>query len=582
MVTFDSMEGEHGSKESLDEVWERNVNSPSIQDHSTTTPGERSSKEGSAEKIDMIELCAEMQKLNERSNNIEDKFFRVSDLVNRLSGSIYVSDELLVTKGNATISGAAGKAALEVIDRHLITNKPRNERICEKICDCISLIKRYNFAMLQSLLMFVAVAALLMFGTWKFVEARNSTHDPYKPVKVDGKDEYYLNEELTYVFPLHYFWLALDVVESDFYPIYNETFEEACEGELGNCLRRYMIDYLNPKLAITPTELPTLAPSISPTLSPTTSPTSSPTGGPTPSRYICPWCSGWTFTNVMINSMYVYISDDDKPLSARCVMSTSSEGIVESEMIGLRNLTVHLDEIAVNSQDGKDMTTLFGMLLRMEFDDLGGFMSGQVMCDLYLDIERLRSAISDFATFEIFFMVSREEYSSGTVGITEYIRSMKKVWRNQTYHIDQIFSYVYEETTFDGKSDFTTEVTLVDNSVVHGAMLNIEVYPNPTVIHYVSYDRYSYLNWLADVGGFLTLVMSLFLCLSSRITKIAHRKEKFHLGQGILPVFSLAHRNAEELAGLRSMVMAGLGITEQDYFSTKMESTMDFATSQGV
>merc|ERR1719317_477157 len=97
----------------------------------------------------------------------------------------------------------------------------------------------------------------------------------------------------------------------------------------------------------------------------------------------------------------------------------------------------------------------------------------------------LDDAIGDFATVEILFMVSREEFDSGATGITEYLRSMKKVWRREYDQIDQIYSYVFEENTYDGKSDFTAEVHLVDELVESRALLNIEVYPFPTVVHYV-------------------------------------------------------------------------------------------------
>ena len=71
---------------------------------------------------------------------------------------------------------------------------------------------------------------------------------------------------------------------------------------------------------------------------------------------------------------------------------------------------------------------------------------------------------------------------------------MKKVWRSQNDLIDQVYSNVFGGTTFDGKSDFTSEMSLVDEVVSEDAMLNIEVYPYPTVVHFVSFDRYSYLD----------------------------------------------------------------------------------------
>jgi len=209
------------------------------------------------------------------------------------------------------------------------------------------------------------------------------------------------------------------------------------------------------------------------------------------------------------------------------------------------------------------------MLLRVELEDFVGYMSGKLMCDLYLEMWKIDRDFSEFATFDIHFMVSRDDWSSGAIGITEFIPSMKKVWRRQNYLLDQIYSYHFEENTYDGKSDITAEAHLVDESGNSDAVLNIEVYPFPTIKHYVSYDRYSYLDWLASIGGFNTLIIGFFFFCSSRIGKLANRREHFHLQQGILPAISLVHRNAEELAGLRSMMMAALGITEQEYFSTQ-------------
>eukprot|EP00495_Collosphaeridae_sp_1-RS-2012_P002320 TRINITY_DN2019_c0_g1_i1.p1 TRINITY_DN2019_c0_g1~~TRINITY_DN2019_c0_g1_i1.p1 ORF type:complete len:127 (+),score=4.80 TRINITY_DN2019_c0_g1_i1:314-694(+) len=105
-------------------------------------------------------------------------------------------------------------------------------------------------------------------------------------------------------------------------------------------------------------------------------------------------------------------------------------------------------------------------------------------------------------------------------------------------------------------------------------MLNIEVYPYPTVVHYVSYERYSYIDWLADMGGFYTLAFGCFFVVSTRITKLANRRDVFQRRHGILPAISLKHRNAEELSQLRSLVLAALGITEKAFFSGDFERKM--------
>jgi len=111
-------------------------------------------------------------------------------------------------------------------------------------------------------------------------------------------------------------------------------------------------------------------------------------------------------------------------------------------------------------------------------------------------------------------------------------------------------------------------------------MLNIEVYPHPTIVHYVSFERYSYLDWLADIGGFYTLAIGSFFLFSTQITKFANRRDVFQRKQGILPAFSLSHRNAEELSGLRSMVLAAFGISEEAYFSGDFQERLARLTTK--
>ena len=106
------------------------------------------------------------------------------------------------------------------------------------------------------------------------------------------------------------------------------------------------------------------------------------------------------------------------------------------------------------------------------------------------------------------------------------------------------------------------------------ALLNIETYPYPTVIHYVSYSKYSYTDWIADLGGFCTLAVAIFYILTTRITHFANRKDAFHRKQGILPAFSIKHRNAEVLSGLRYLVLAALGISEKMYFSEEFQKIL--------
>merc|ERR1719317_669667 len=213
------------------------------------------------------------------------------------------------------------------------------------------------------------------------------------------------------------------------------------------------------------------------------------------------------------------------------MMASISDGVITTEKVELQNLTMHLDELGVNMRNNTITKYRFGMLLKLDFEDFGSYMTGKVKCDFNFEIWRFEISMSAFATFDIVFMVSREEFSSWTIGITEYIQSIKKVWDRQNPPTDQIYGYSFEENTYDGKSKFTAEAYLLDEQVDENALLNIEVYPFLTVMHYVSFSRYSYLDWLADLGGFFTLVTGFFFFVSTRVTKLANRKENFHLAQ---------------------------------------------------
>jgi len=553
----------------LDKAWE---------DQLQENAGEGSTKGGGKE-VDIVKLSAQVQQLTKRISNLE-VHVHGANLKFAKQSSIHVDSQDVFKRNPETIETVRKSDALATVDRNLISSRPRNEGIFVQLKNNALLLQRHRFAIFQCLVMLAAIVGLLTVTAIKFVDAHNSVNDDYKPFKVDGKDEYYRNEKLRYELPLHYFWFQFAVSEPDFSTVYNETFNQTCDSKLEVCLDLYLHEILNPNFAMYPTELPTFAPTLSPTVSPTKSPSISPTLSPTrspvpkgfPPGYYPVWMPPplvLTTPNVIqIYSMRSNTSIYNSPVSAQCMMTTSEDGTVLTKTVGLRNLTLHLDEIGTTLQDeNSEVTNIFGMLIRLEFNDFNESMSGKIMCDLYLEMDRLEEKIGGFATYDILFMVSREEFNSGTAGVTDYIRSMKKVWRNDNELMDQIYSYTFEETTFDGKSEFTAETHLVDENTDEDALLNIEVYPYPTVVNYVSFDRYSYMDWVADTGGYYTIAFGIFFLFSSRITKHANRKDAFQRRQGILPAFSLPHRNAEEISGLRTLVLASLGITEEAYFS---------------
>jgi len=550
---------------------------------------ERSKKRSSGIGVDVLLLSEQVQQLSVRVSSLEMKLRR-SKYDNCTPGG----DNSPKVKKVHEIIVEGRKNALATVDHCLISNRPRNEGICTQLIQSTVVLRRYHFATVQFLVMLAAVIGLLVMIVIKFDAAKKSVGDDYKPYKVDGKDEYYRNKDLNYSLPLHYLWFQLAVSEFDFDWVYNETFNQFCDNTLEACLDRFMGEVIKPGLVLTeypslaPTTVPTLQPTDHPTIAPSEAPTIAPTSGsptsaggfdwffPDPDGMGFPNPDGMGFPNadgvgvsLDVVQLFTWTNKtihESTPISAQCMMTSSEDGTVATEMVKLRNLTLHIDEVGTTNQDQKEATNIFGMLLRLEFEDFG-YMRGELMCDLYLNMTLFEEKFRDFATYDIFFMISREEFNSGTAPITNYIRSRKKVWRNQNELIHQKYSYTYEETKLDGKPDFTAEVNVVDERAWEDAFLNIEVYPYPTVVNYVSFDRYDYMDWIADIGGYYTIAFGIFFALSSRLTKAANRKDVFHRRQGILPAFSLPHRNAEEISGLRSLVLASLGISEKAYFS---------------
>jgi len=436
---------------------------------------------------DIKKLATQVHLLCERLTKLEESVQQLSFSMSLSGKGTNTSNEVQNKKWNFDTSGAI-KAAVAVIDRNLITSQPRSRNIFQQVGDVFLVLKRYNFAILQCLLMFLAIALVLVFGVVQFYRAKSSVNETYKPFKIEGIDHYDAHENLIYEFPLHYFWFEFNYEGS-----YNETFNEDCDSWSKTCLERQWEKAF--KMALAP---------------------------------IC------------VNSE---LSDD---------------GYLNSEYGFLRNLTVYVDE-------QPSTTEWFWVLVRLEFKEFELQMPGTIYCISQLDLDTFTESVSNFGSLStdyIWFTISREEFNSGLTVYTERKKLISLPGSLETLN----YGYYFEENTFDGKSEITADMYLIsqDQSVTN--QIIIRVYAPPFVKNFVSYYRYSYLHWLADLGGFFTVVTSFFLILTNRVTKFANRNDNFHLKQGILPSFSLKHRNAEEIAGLRSITMAGLGITEEEYF----------------
>jgi len=461
----------------------------------------------------------------------------------------------------------AWKSALATVDRTLITGHPYNLSCAERLRTFFTVMRQNHFAICHCFFMILAITGLLLFGSIKFGEAFDSEQSEFKPFKIEGKDEFQDNEHLHYSIPLHYFVFEMEIWNASFDESYSATFNKNCTSGLLDCLTQYFDNFLSAE----PMYMPTMGPTISPTRSPTTSPTSAPTITgmkpaailPTPSPI---WIPGSLWQQYSTKASIL----DGTPFYAGCMMTSSEDETVITIETGLKNFTFYLDIIGI-----KDQSTVFGMLIKIELEDFKEYWDGWLVCNLNIDMELFNAAFSRFSKYDINFMVSRVDYDSATSGVADDMLSKKKVWRNTDKSTQKLWSYAYEESTFDDMSQFSVEVFVEKDVSGPKAQLYIDTYPYHTVVHWVSYARYSYTDWIADLGGVYTLVIGAFFVLSKRVTFFANRKDAFHRRHGILPAISVTYRNAEEISGLRYLVLSALGISEEEYFHKDFQKLLD-------
>jgi len=454
-------------------------------------------------KYAIVYLTNEINKLNGRLKKVENKLFS------------RVIEQLTQTEGTPKCARKRNSIPEMMVNTDLFTSRPRNQSPYADLRNCVRVLQRNKFATCQCYLMVVVFLGIVAFGLKQIMEVDESMDSQYKPFKVQGRDEYYLNADLEYNLPKFYYTFHMDVSTTLFNEMYNETYNKPCLNSLDNCLHHYMLNSLN--------------------------------------------------------------GTNDSVLSAQCSMEWINDGSskVFESTTDLRTLSLYVDaigdeEVATNVTD---QTKGVGMLLKMEFEKIGSHMKGPLSCHLGLQMNKVSSMLSRFSTFFVHFTVSRKDYESGLLCYEKFIKSNRKVWSSDDFFLTKHFDYAYEETTFDGISDFEAE-TSVQVTKTQESILAIDVRPFPTIVHYVSFSNYSYLDWVADMGGLYAIALGLFLFVATRVAKYANRGKAFLNAHGILPAFSLPHRNAEELAALRLIVLAGLGITEKHYFGDEFQAKL--------
>jgi len=493
-----------------------------------------SSHESNGESFDLLESSNELEltptikrlwtDIEDRSTNPKYDIVYLTNEIHKLNGRLEkvekklcsdIIEQLTKTEGKPPSTRKRNSMPEMMVDTDLITSRPRNQSLDADLRNCVRVLQRNKFATCQCYIMVMVLFGMFAFGLKQIMEVDESRDSQYKPFKVQGRDEYYRNKDLEYTLPKFYYTFHMDVSPTLFYEVYSETFNKPCSNSLDNCLNHYILNSLN--------------------------------------------------------------GTKDSVLSAQCSMAwiNDSSSIVFKSTTDLRIFSIFVDavgdeEVATNVTD---QTKGLGMLIKMEFEKIGSHMKGPLSCHLGLQMNKVSSALSRFSTYFVHFTVSRKDYESGLLCYEKFIKSNRKVWSSDDLFLTKHFDYAYEETTFDGISDFEAE-TSVQVTKTQESILTIDVRPFPTIVHYVSFSNYSYLDWVADMGGLYAIALGLFLFVATRVAKYANRGKAFLNAHGILPAFSLPHRNAEELAALRLIVLAGLGITEKHYFGDEFQAKL--------
>jgi len=230
--------------------------------------------------------------------------------------------------------------------------------------------------------------------------------------------------------------------------------------------------------------------------------------------------------------------------------------------------------ITVSVENPEDQYDYHIVVIKIDYNNLDFQVSDYTEFDKYFmfDMMSFNEYFSSILSFwEIFFAVSRMDYSASAPDRMDLFYYHHRVWESvASYALTgerALIELRYEESTYDGVSDFYTMIYNLEGDNPCGQCLLIQTIAYPIIVKYISYDRYSYADWLADLGGFFSLATTLFFVLSKKVTNYANRNDPFHRRQGILPIVSKTYKNSEELAGVRYLILSALGISEETYFA---------------
>jgi len=232
-------------------------------------------------------------------------------------------------------------------------------------------------------------------------------------------------------------------------------------------------------------------------------------------------------------------------------------------------------------ENAADLSEPFDVLIKLEIADVKA-ARGRYTCDSSLDIYTISERLRNFTEwFDIYMFMSRVNYSTG-FGIGDDEPQMRNIYYSKEPISGANMWFFYQENVFCDVDDVCKSQFVVESTAMVMAdqdWITITLNPLPKVTYYKEFISYTYLDCASSIGGFWTIFLGLYLVVSGLIVKGQTKGKHEFKSLGILPLVSKAHKNAEEIAYLRTIVMTLLNVEKNQYFKSVDESSSE--DSQG-
>lgn len=423
-----------------------------------------------------------------------------------------------------------------------------------------------------SIQIFTAVLFLsgwIVLGVIQCIKAYESENADFYPQKITKQETYFSNNKLQYSNPYLYFWFQMDISPANLTSTY--SCPEIANNSTADCLKHFFEDMLSYN------------------------------------DYILSWLDYYDFdydynyensfrrknkffnprkTKSKVGNRRRY--DYTVVLYPYCEMNSFNHSTRETVTTygDLRDYAVYANRVGDYSyasnydwyyfdyyyiyENAADFLEPFDVLIQLEIANVKA-ARGRYSCDSSLDIWTISEKLSNFTEwFDIYMFMSRVDYSTG-FGIGDDEPQMRNIFYSKEPVSGANMRFFYQENVFCDVDDVCKSQFVVESDAIvmpNQNYISITLNPLPKVTYYKEFINYTYLDCVSSIGGFWTIFLGLYLVVSGLIVTEQNKGKHEFKSLGILPIVSKAHKNAEEIAYLRTIVMTLLNVERDQYFKS--------------